>query len=118
MQPETPARLWDALDAARKAVTVAHDHSSTDYMSDWLLQSAVERQLEIIGEALKNVRQDDPETASLIPDIHAIVATRNILAHAYTTVDPSKIWQILIKNLPELIAVLEDLLRPLQSTDW
>jgi uncharacterized protein with HEPN domain len=87
MLPESPAFLWDAREAASKAASVARDNESTRYLSDWVLQAAVERQLEILGEALKNLRSIDPGTASRIPDVNAIIATRNILVRAYAQMD-------------------------------
>ena len=53
MLPESPAFLWDAHEAATKAASVAQAHEQAEYLGDWVLQAAVERQLEILGEALK-----------------------------------------------------------------
>lgn len=75
-----------------------------------MLQAAVERQLEILGEAFKILRSADAETADRIPNVHAIIATRNILVHAYAQVDQRRVWEILTDDLPELIPVLEALL--------
>ena len=110
MLPESPAFLWDAREAATKAASVRQHHEQTDYLGDWVLQAAVERQLEILGEALKNLRSADAETAARIPNVHAIIATRNILVHAYAQVDQRRVWEILTNDLPELIPVLEGLL--------
>lgn len=110
MLPESPAFLWDAREAATKAASVAQGHGQADYLGDWVLQAAVERQLEILGEALKNLRSADAETAARIPNVHAIVATRNILVHAYARVDQRRVWEILTDDLPELIPVLDSLL--------
>lgn len=110
MRPESPAFLWDAREAATKAASVAQGHGQAEYLGDWVLQAAVERQLEILGEALKNLRSADDETAARIPKVHAIIATRNILVHAYARVDQRRVWEILTDDLPELIPVLEGLL--------
>lgn len=124
MLPESPAFLWDAREAATKAASVAQGHEQAEYLGDWVLQAAVERQLEILGEALKNLRSADAETATRIPNVHAIIATRNILVHAYAQVDQRRVWEILTDDLPELILVLESLLAevdeaepPLQDRD-
>ncbi|MEV8215004.1 HepT-like ribonuclease domain-containing protein [Leifsonia sp. NPDC077715] len=110
MLADSPAFLWDAREAATRAASVAHGHESTEYLGDWVLQAAVERQLEILGEALKNLRSVDPDTAARIPDVHAIIATRNILVHAYARVDQRRVWEILTDDLPVLIPVLDGLL--------
>lgn len=124
MLPESPAFLWDAREAATKAASIAQGHGQAEYLGDWVLQAAVERQLEILGEALKNLRTADAETAARIPNVHAIIATRNILVHAYAQVDQRRVWEILTDDLPELIPVLEGLLAevdeaepPLQDRD-
>jgi len=44
-----------------------------------------------------------------IPDVNAIIATRNILVHAYARVDPERIWRVLTRDLRELIPILEGL---------
>ena len=110
MRPEAPAFLWDARDAASKAASVSRGRTREEYLGDWVLQAAVERQLEILGEALKNLRATDPDTAEKIPDVHAIIATRNILVHAYARVDQHRIWEVLTDDLPALIPVLDHLL--------
>lgn len=110
MLPESPAFLWDAREAATKAASVARGHEQMEYLSEWVLQAAVERQLEILGEALKNLRSADAATAARIPNVHAIIATRNILVHAYAQVDQRRVWEILTEDLPALIPVLTGLL--------
>ncbi|MGN7800779.1 HepT-like ribonuclease domain-containing protein [Leifsonia sp. 22587] len=116
MLHESPAFLWDAREAATKAASVAEGHSENEYLGDWVLQAAVERQLEILGEALKNLRTVDAETAGRIPDVHAIIATRNILVHAYAQVDQRRVWEIHTDDLPHLIPVLAGLLAEADDT--
>ena len=117
MRPESPAFLWDARDAAKKAASVADAHTRESYLAEWMLQAAVERQLEILGEALKNLRSVDPVTAARIPDVHAIIATRNILVHAYAQVDQERVWEILTDDLPVVTPVLEALLAEVDADD-
>lgn len=92
MRPETPAHLWDALDAAKKTRAIVDGLNLDDYLADWIRQSAVERQLEIVGEALGRIRRDDSATAGRVPDIHAIIATRNVIIHRYDDVDHVRVW--------------------------
>ena len=56
----------------------------------------------VIGEALKRLRDLDPQTAHLIPDIHRIIALRNILAHGYAVVDDGVVWSAATHRVPEL----------------
>jgi uncharacterized protein with HEPN domain len=63
MRPDAAALLWDVHDAARKVGQFIVGLDERGYASDDLRKSAVERQFEIIGEALNKLRVADPETA-------------------------------------------------------
>jgi uncharacterized protein with HEPN domain len=67
MRPESAALLWDVHAAAARIAAFIAGMDEPSYSADDLRRSAVERQLEIIGEALRNLRNADPETASRIP---------------------------------------------------
>jgi uncharacterized protein with HEPN domain len=71
--------LWDARPAAEKLTRFAAGRTVDDYLADELLRLAVERQFEIIGEALNGLRRADPTQASQVPDLSRIVAFRNVL---------------------------------------
>ncbi len=75
-----------------------------------MLRSAVERQFEIVGEALNQLAKLAPDLAAQIPDLPRIVAFRNILIHAYAVVDNAIVWRAVQENVPELLSVLERLL--------
>ncbi len=72
----------------------------TIYASDRKTQSAVERQLAIIGEALNKFYQSGP-TIKIENDIQ-IIAFRNRLVHAYDSIDNSIVWAIIKKHIPQL----------------
>ncbi len=71
-------------------------------MTDPLLRSDVERQLEIIGEALNQLAKIDPDKATTITDYRRIIALRNVLVHGYARVDRQVIWNIIERSLPVL----------------
>src|SRR5690625_3682686 len=81
MRPDAPALLWDARRAARRIREFLTDLSFDDYRDDVLVKSAVERQFEILGEALNRLSRLDEELAASIPDLPRIVSFRNILIH-------------------------------------
>ena len=62
MQPESPALIWDARRAAGRVVEFVSGRSWDDYRQDVMLRSAVERQFQIIGEALNRLSKVDPGT--------------------------------------------------------
>lgn len=110
MPPDPRKYLWDAMSAADQAQDFATGRTSDEYLSDAMLRAAVERQFEIIGEALNQLSKADPELASAVPDLPRIVAFRNILIHGYAMVDDVLVWQVLRERLPELRRVLRELL--------
>jgi len=72
------------------------------YLEDPMLRSAVERQFEIIGEALSKLARLDPESVAQIPEYKRIIAFRNILIHGYADVDHRLVWDIAKTKLPSL----------------
>jgi uncharacterized protein with HEPN domain len=84
--------------------------SFADFDSDLVLRSAVERQFEILGEALGQLARLDAALAAKIPDLRQIVAFRNILIHGYALIDRARVWRTAQDDLPLLRAALDDLL--------
>lgn len=67
-----------------------------------MVRSAVERQFEIIGEALNLLRQSNPGLAGRITDASRIIAFRNRLIHGYATVSDDVVWGVIEASLPVL----------------
>ena len=84
--------------------------SFADFNSDLVLRSAVERQFEILGEALGQLARREAALAAKIPDLRQIVAFRNILIHNYALIDRARVWHTAQDDLPSLRAALDDLL--------
>ncbi|MEO6083026.1 MAG: HepT-like ribonuclease domain-containing protein [Umezawaea sp.] len=109
--PRDPrAYLWDALHASKLLAEFSAGKSFADYQADAMVRSAVERQFEIIGEALNQLSKVDAALASAVPELPRIVAVRNILIHGYATVDDALVWQVLTEKIPTLRQVLAHLL--------
>jgi uncharacterized protein with HEPN domain len=68
-----------------------------------MVQSAVERQSEIIGEALKQAVSLDPTLSERISDVSRIIAFRNRLIHGYASVSPQVVWGIATNDIPKLL---------------
>jgi uncharacterized protein with HEPN domain len=73
-----------------------------EFEQDRLLQAAVERELEIIGEALFRLRKGSPELLDKIADGEKIIGLRNILAHGYDLLDYEILWDVVANKLPDL----------------
>ena len=102
--------LWDAIEAAKAIVAFTGGRSLGDYQANLMLRSAVERQFEIVGEALNQFAKADSALAAQIPDLPRIVAFRNMLIHGYAVLDDEIVWRVVHESLPGLLATLERLL--------
>ena len=94
MRPDVAAYLWDALQAARAARSFTMNAEYSCFVDDTMRRSAVERQLEILGEALNRVRRSDPEVSARIPEIAQIIGMRNIIVHEYGNIDHRLVWDL------------------------
>ena len=103
-------RPWRPEQAARRISRFSTNRSFADYETDELLRSAIERQFEVVGEALNRLSRVDPATAQLIEELPRIVAFRNLLIHGYASVDDKIVWGVIEGSLPGLQANLEQLL--------
>ncbi len=110
MRPDSPKHLEDIRDAAAFVLEVTSRKELAEYLEDRLLRQGVERNFEIIGEALRRLRSTDEETAGRIGDTPRIVAFRNILAHGYDTIDHEIVWHLIQDDLPTLLRTVESLL--------
>jgi uncharacterized protein with HEPN domain len=102
--------VWDAARAADLVTSFVEGRTFADYSKDDLLRSAVERQFEIIGEALNQLSKADPALAAGVPDLPRLVAFRNILIHGYAVVDDALVWDAANTKLPALRSTLTNLL--------
>ena len=112
MRPErTPRTLEQIRDSVSFVLTALEDKTLTDYSGDRLLRQAVERNLEIVGEAVGRLRRDDPDTVSRLSEHERIVAFRNVLIHGYDLVDDELVWDTIETKLPVLLSEVEELLQ-------
>ncbi|MGO8817424.1 MAG: DUF86 domain-containing protein [Terriglobia bacterium] len=94
--------LYDIQKACELLLQFTKGKSLADYSADPLLRSAVERQFEIVGEALTQLLRLDPNVASSISDTRRIIAFRNRLIHGYDSLADDIVWGVLETNLPVL----------------
>ncbi|GAC1475186.1 MAG: DUF86 domain-containing protein [Isosphaeraceae bacterium] len=98
-------------DAASIAVRFAAGKSREDLESDLMLQFALVRALEIIGEAAARLTEENRAAHPEIPWIN-IIGMRNRLAHGYFDVDLDIVWRTVSVSLPRLIDNLDTLIPP------
>lgn len=110
MHADARKLLWDSQQCTERIARFTAGKTFTEYLADEYLRSAVERQFEIIGEAMSQLRRVDPDIAALVPELPRIIAFRNILIHGYASVDNQLVWGVLETDLPSLRATLGRLL--------
>ena len=115
MQRDPRAFLWDVREAARAIQSFSAGLDVKSYVGNELVQAAVERKFEVIGEALNQLAKLDAAMAARIPDVPQIVAFRNQLIHGYATVKPDTVWNITQNALPGLLSAVQALLDELGS---
>lgn len=100
-------RLEDAIEACERVQGFLKNISIDAFLGSELLRSAVERQLEIIGEALNAASKADESLVNIIPDLPRIVGLRNRLIHGYDSVDAEIVWDVVKHNVPILLGQLK-----------
>ncbi len=103
--------LFDVLVSGRSIREWCAGRTFAEYETDRQLRKAVEREFEIVGEALNRLTQVDAATASRIEDLNRIVGFRNRIIHGYDAVDDATVWGVAESRLPRLLAEVEILLR-------
>jgi len=107
--------LYDVAAASDLIAMFVDGKSFDDYLNDPMLKSAVERQFEIIGEALNQAVGRDAGIKERIPDVTRIISFRNRLIHGYASVSDEIVWGIVEKYLPPLRRQVKRMLDELSS---
>ena len=110
MQLDTKKYLYDIKLASEKISRFVESKNYQDYETDDLLKSGVERQFEIMGEALNQLSKIDILTINKISNYQQIISFRNILIHGYADIDGRLVWNILESKLPTLLLEVKGLL--------
>lgn len=110
MKRDPGAYLWDMEQACLAIQSFIAGAGPERYETEVLLRSAVERQLQNIGEALTQLAKVDPALAARIPRYKQMIGFRNVLVHGYAGLNNAEVWRVLQENLPELQAAVAHLL--------
>lgn len=110
MQLEVKKLLEDVRQACEEILAFTDGKTFQDYKQDSLLRSGVERQFEIIGEALNRLVKASPDVANQISHYKRIISFRNILIYGYDLVEDTVVWDVVSEDLPLLYSQVAGLL--------
>jgi len=110
MKDEARKHFIDILQAAKEIQNFISGLDFTTYQKSLVTQRAIERDFEIIGEALNRIRKIDEEVIEGISEYQRIIGFRNILIHGYDIVDERIVWNAITNHLPILVKDIERLL--------
>jgi uncharacterized protein with HEPN domain len=113
MKDEILKDLHDIRQAISAIRTFVAGKSFSDYVTDELLRSGVERKFEIIGEVLNRIQRNASDVLSRIRNHRDIISFRNILVHGYDSIDDRIVWGIIEEHLDLLEEDIGAILR-----DW
>ena len=105
-QPDDRVLLTDMADHARRAINACHGRRRDEMETDPVLAAALERFIEVIGEAASKVSAASRERLMEVPWVE-IIGMRNRLVHGYASVDHDVVWTVVTRDLPALVAALE-----------
>ena len=109
MNDETRKNLVDIIQAAEEIQDFLRGMDFKAFQNQTVTKRAVERDFEIIGEALNRIRNTDGELLEKVSEHHRIIGFRNILIHGYDIVDEVIVWQAAKNHLPILIDEIKQL---------
>ncbi len=101
------ACLHDAVSACQLILKFTEGINLQEYQENLMIKSAVERQFEILGEALNRIKKLAPDFLSEISDWQRIIAFRNIIAHGYDAIDDEIVYLVIQRQIPLLLAELK-----------
>ncbi len=111
MNERAKKRLRDARLACDRVIELAENETLETYAASDMRRWAIERQLEVIGEALGVAVREDDIVSRLIPETRFMVGLRNKISHGYDGISDEVVWDTVVTDIPVLLAKIEELLQ-------
>ncbi|HVC46495.1 MAG TPA: DUF86 domain-containing protein [Terracidiphilus sp.] len=111
------AYLGHMHDAVSRIQLYMQGKTREHFLSDPLLQDAIVRNFEVLGEAAHNVLEAEPDASTQFPRIPfaAIYGMRNRLSHGYFAIDLDVVWKVIERDVPALRLVIESTIADLNN---
>ncbi len=114
--PHDPQKyVYDILSSCDFLLEFVAGRTIADYERDRGFRSAVERELQIIGEAVMQLERTAPHLAARIPEHRNIIGFRHVLVHGYDSLHSATVWNVIEEKLPLLTNEARKLLAELDS---
>jgi len=107
MQHDPLVCVEDAIMACELILQFTQDMSEEDFFADNKTKAAVERKIEVIGEALNRIKTIDRNILARIDNWREIIGFRNVIAHGYDVVEDSIVWESITNDIPLLLDQLK-----------
>ncbi len=112
--PHDPEKyLFDIRSSAEFLLEFTANKTVDDYSQDRAFRSAIERELQVIGEAVMQLDRVAPDVALRITDHQSIIGFRHVLVHGYDSLRPETVWNVIEEKLPVLVREVQTLLKEL-----
>ncbi len=103
--------LYDILNCGEFLLKFTQGKTIQDYKNDRAFRSALERELQIIGEAMMQLDNIAPQIADQISEHRNIIGFRHVLVHGYSNLDPATVWSVIETKLSPLCSQVRTLLQ-------
>lgn len=103
--------LYDIVNCSEFLLQLTKDKTVENYKNDRVFRSALERELQIIGEAMLQLDRVSPETVEEISEHRSIIGFRHVLVHGYDSLDPDTVWNVVETKIAVLLNQAKELLR-------
>ncbi|MEJ2704138.1 MAG: DUF86 domain-containing protein [Sedimentisphaerales bacterium] len=115
MSPRNPKKyLYDIINCSEFVLQLTEGKTVDDYKNDRVFRSALERELQIIGEAMLQLDHTSPETVEGISEHRSIIGFRHVLVHGYASLDPDTVWNVVETKIEILLKQAKELLQQAQ----
>ncbi len=102
--------LYDIINCSEFVLKLTEGKTVDDYNNDRVFRSALERELQIIGEAMLQLDRMSPETVEKISEHRSIIGFRHVLVHGYDSLDPDTVWNVVETKIALLLKQTKELL--------